>query len=372
MKKTTRLLSLFLALALLLTPFAQALTLEDARGLLQEHYIAELPKAAKDAQTIQDLITALGDPYTEYFTAQQYQGFLGSMQDSTIVGIGVRFHMTPEGGLVEQVYAGSAAHGAGVVAGDLITEINRTSIVGKTVEEVQPLMAGDVGSALSLTVRKPDGTPQALTLTRTNFTVPTTDSDLIDGHIGSLVCHSFGKETYQHFQDAIVANDAAADRWIVDLRDNGGGEMQAAVDAASAFAGGGQLMFLRDGKGEYAAYEAAGHALTIDPAIVLIGSYTASAAELFAATVRDRQAGVLIGSRTYGKGVAQVLLDKTSHPALFPDGDALKITAYRAFSEGNVTHDQMGVLPHIVVPPALAQDVAYLLSASRPSGDSTG
>ncbi|MEG2421812.1 MAG: S41 family peptidase, partial [Oscillospiraceae bacterium] len=108
------------------------------------------------------------------------------------------------------------------------------------------------------------------------------------------------------------------------------------------------------------------------PVIVLVDENSASSSELFAAAVRDRQAGILIGSRTYGKGVAQIVRDKSSDPTLFADGSALKITTYRDFSEKLLTHDGVGVMPHLLVSPENAAQVAYLLSAASPKGETTG
>ena len=112
--------------------------------------------------------------------------------------------------------------------------------------------------------------------------------------------------------------------------------------------------------------------LTIDPVITLVDGGTASASEIFASVIRDQSAGIVIGSRTYGKGVAQILLDETNYPGSFTEGDALKVTAYRYFSPNGTTADRVGVIPDLLVDDAYAADVAYLLSASGPKGDTSG
>ncbi|MEG2421813.1 MAG: PDZ domain-containing protein, partial [Oscillospiraceae bacterium] len=243
MKKTLRGVALLLALTLAVTPLAAALTPAETKALLEENYVDQLPQAAKDATTIEDILKALGDPYTQYFTPEEYKAFTDSMKDSNMIGLGIQFSITPDGGELLRVFAGSAAEKAGLVPGDLILSVNGTKLAGKTTEEIQPLMLGEVGTTVSLKLRHKDGKTETLSLKRTTYTVPATDAELVDGHIGYITCTTFGSETYGHFNDAITQNDAAADRWIVDLRGNLGGDVQAAVDATSAFTGGGDLAF---------------------------------------------------------------------------------------------------------------------------------
>ncbi|MEG2989139.1 MAG: S41 family peptidase [Oscillospiraceae bacterium] len=369
MKKLLRGLALLLSLTLILTPFADALTPTQAKELLQSTYIDPLPQSAQDATTVADILEALDDPYTQYFSPEEYKAFLASMADTDKVGLGIQFSVTDEGGKIFKVFPDGSAGKGGVVVGDTILSIDGVSIVGKTTAEVQALIAGEAGTSVKLSLLRKDKKTETLTLNRAVFLIPATEAELVDGHIGYLTCTAFGPETYGHFSDAITKYDSVVDHWIVDLRGNGGGDVQAAVNAASAFAGGGDLAYIQDRGGKLSSFVGADKALTIDPVIVLVDEHTASAAELFAAIIRDRQAGLVIGSRTYGKGVAQIMRDKTSDPALFADGSALKITAYRAFSEGLLSHDGSGVLPHLLLSDDTASKAAYLLSAATPGGD---
>lgn len=114
------------------------------------------------------------------------------------------------------------------------------------------------------------------------------------------------------------------------------------------------LAWLRDSGGRYQGYGAEEAARTDSPVILLTDSETASASELFAAGVRDTGAGLIIGERTFGKGVGQNVFDQTSYPLLFAEGDAIKITAFRFFSPGGSTTDTIGVIPHLLVAPGHA------------------
>lgn len=200
----------------------------------------------------------------------------------------------------------------------------------------------------------------------------TVTASLEDGHVGRIAISVFGPGTYEGLKKAVSTHDADVDRWIVDLRGNTGGDLRAAVDAMSVFMGKGDLVYLRE-KGDKMYCAASDSAKeSMDPVIALVNSHTASAAELFAANVRDRQRGIVIGSRTYGKGVAQSLFTAKEYPEAFSDGSALLLTTGVAFSDSLTTANVMGVIPTLLVDDALTEPVAELLCAKAPVGDYTG
>ncbi|MEG1857959.1 MAG: S41 family peptidase, partial [Pseudoflavonifractor sp.] len=271
--------------------------------------------------------------------------------------------------LLEKILADSPAQAAGLEPGDVIISVDDVETAGKTATEISAMLRGEEGTQVSLTLLRGD-TRRSYRLTRKTVVVAATTTELRDGHIGYIECNTFGAETEGHFVAGITANDAAADRWIVDLRKNGGGDISACVQAAGTLAGRGEFTYLRDNEGKYGAYVREKDRLTQEPVIVVVGQDTASASEIFASILRDQQTGLIIGSRTYGKGVAQTMLDKETDPTVFSDGSALKVTAYRFFSPNGTTTDRVGVIPHLLVPEELADKVALLLCAAPPEGQS--
>lgn len=362
-----RLPAILLTLALLLPGAAHALTLEEARTLLTETYIEPIPETVLSQSTIDDMLDALGDPYTVYFTPEEYASFLASMEDTALVGIGISSQVTAEGVLIEIAFEDSPAAEGGLQPGDLITAVDGTSLAGLDQSTISGLLQGEVGSPVTITYLR-DGQSHSVHLIRQEIVIPATTADLLDGHIGFLDCSTFGSETFDHFTEGLEEYGEAADRWILDLTGNGGGSVSAAVDSIACFTGPAFLAYLRDSQGKYSVYASEQEALTAAPLIVLTDSASASASELYAAAIRDEEAGIVVGWRTYGKGVAQVLLDQDSHPSYFADGDALKVTAYRFYSPNGCTTNTVGVIPHLMVNPNLADDVAVLLSASEPDG----
>ena len=363
MKKILRRLgAILLALTLLVTA-ASALTVEQALGLLETSYLREIPEEAYQAKTLDELFDALGDPYTYYMSAEDYQAFLDSVEHTTqLVGIGVSIQYTSDGILVVEALKGGSAQEAGIQAGDVIVAVDGVSCVPAN-EGHRALIVGEEGSSVTVTVLR-DGTTREYTLERRTVVIPNTETTLLDGRVGYIDCDSFGSETGQYFQDGITKYNDQVDTWLVDLRGNSGGQTTAAVEAIGAFTGAGFHLWLRTGLKENYYYYYPDEALTDKTAVVLVNGGTASAAEAFAASMRDLGCGLLVGSRTYGKGVAQVVLDQISQPELF-DGDAVKVTAYRFYSAGYNTNDLMGVLPTLLVSDEQAEAVAKALCGSE-------
>lgn len=362
----SRLTAAGLALSLLTLPAAQALTPKQAAQLLQTYYIDEVPQSVLEQPTIEDMLAALGDPYTEYFTAEDYAAFAASMQDSTLVGIGISYTHTTDGLLLSGVMAGSPAEAGGLQAGDIIVAVDGQDVLKEPDEDViSDWFKGEVGSKIRVTYLR-GSVRRTVTLIRNVVVVPATSSELLAGHIGYIDCDTFGEETYGHFLDAIDDYGAEADVWIIDLRANLGGATDAAVDSAGLFIGEGDLLYFRDGIGNYEYHPYEKTAATDAPVIVLVDQNTASAAEIFTAAIQSYSRGLIIGDRTYGKGVAQTVLTKRSFPRFFADGDALKITSHRFFSPAGNTTDQIGVIPDLLMDGHWAPGTALLLADSVP------
>lgn len=368
MKKILRRLgALLLALSLLVTA-ASALTVDQAVELLEENYLRELPEEISSAQTLEELFEALGDPYTYYMSAEDYQAFLASVENTTeLVGIGVSIQFTNDGILVLETLKGGAAGEAGIRAGDLIVAVDGTPCVPAS-EGHRALILGEEGSTVTVTVLR-DGVRRQYTLERRHVVIPNTETELLDGRIGWIDCSSFGTETGRYFLQGLQEYAAQAEDWIVDVRGNSGGQTTAAVEAIGAFAGPGFHLWLRTGQKDAYYYYYPGEAAAPElGAVILVDAGTASAAEAFAAGMRDVGRAVLVGGRTYGKGVAQVVVDESDRPDLF-DGDAIKVTAYRFYSAGYNTNDLIGVIPTLLVDDADAANVALALCGALDTPD---
>lgn len=358
-----RLLAGACMLALCLAP-ASALEVSDAVGLLEEYYIDKLPAAAYQAATLDELFAAVGDPYTCHMNAEDYEAFNATVESETSVsGIGAVIEYTADGILITQLLEGGGAEAAGLAPGDLITAIDGAGCAPAGPAH-RDLIIGEPGSFVTLSVRHPDGTVVEYRIKRRIVAIHNTTVSLSDG-AGVIECSSFGSQTKRYFTDGLAQNRKQASHWIVDLRNNSGGLADAAVGTLGVFTGEGVKLYFRyaDGKLLRAAYLA--EAETDQPVIVLANRFSASASEIFAGGIRAERAGIVIGTRTFGKGTAQIVLDETRYPGLF-DGDALKVTTYRFYCADGNTTDRIGVLPTLLIDDAHSGAAAALLKADPP------
>ena len=360
-KRLFRLGAFCCAAAMTITTSAQALSVEEAYDILQRSYVDKLPRAAQDAKSLDELFSYTDD-YTYYMTAEEYQAFLQGVEgDVSFAGIGAEITYVPEGIRIVSVLKGGGAEKAGLAAGDIIIAIESESCAPGGAEHRAKLL-GEAGTSVTITVRHADGTQADYTVTRALVTQTNTTVS-VTGGVGYIDCDSFGTQTGTYFQEGVRGNDSAVHAWIVDLRGNSGGLTSAAVSALGAFSGEGDLIYFVDQDGESTAQSYSGKDLTDKPAIVLMDSGSASASEIFAGGVLGTGSGIVIGTRSYGKGVAQVLYDESNCPYLH--GDAVKVTAYRFYCAGGNTTDRIGVVPTLYIPQDQAVAAARLLSGEK-------
>lgn len=356
-----RIFAVILSLSMLITA-ASALSVEDALELLDTVYLREIPEEARDAESLDELFYLLGDPYTYYMDPDEYYDFIYSVEDTQeLVGIGVQIQFTEEGILILNTISGSPARHAGLQPGDLIVAIEDTSCVPAN-ESHQALILGPSGTYVRITVLR-DGVTEQYSLRRQLVTMNNTDLTMLEGGIGYLDCNSFGSDTGDLVYEYLNQYDSEADHWLLDLRSNVGGYTDAAVLATGAFAGPGIYLYLRDKYESTEYYVHTLRAATEDSLIVLVDGNSASASEALAANIRDTRRGLVVGSRTYGKGVAQIVVDEDNLPQLF-SGDAVKITAYQFYSSLGNTTDLIGVIPALLMDPQLAWEVSVALCGS--------
>lgn len=349
------------AAALLLATGAQALSVEEAREILQRSYVDRLPRAAKEASSLDELFSYTDD-YTYYMTGEEYKAFLAGVEgEESFAGIGAEILYGEDGIEIVSTLKGGGAEKAGLTAGDVIIAIDGEKCVPGTAEAREKLL-GETGTRVTVTVRRADGSKKDFTVTRA-LVVQMNTSVSAESGVGYIDCDSFGSQTGTYFQDGVRKNNSAVRAWVVDLRGNGGGLTSAAVTALGTFAGKGELAYFVDRDGDAIPERYAGADLTDKPAIVLMNAGSASASEIFAGGILGTGSGIVIGERSYGKGVAQIVYDGTNCPYL--TDDAVKVTAYRFYCAGGNTSDRVGVIPTLYVPQGWTTAVAQLLTGEK-------
>lgn len=371
-KKLAALVALCLTLSMTAMPAGAELSLEDGRQLLQTYYVREIPPEILNRPTLGEVLDGLGDPYTFYMTGEEYKGFLDMVNGEKLVGIGVALSTAEDvgenGARIMSVLPKSPAEEAGLQVGDWITAVNGQPV--KQIGDMSAVLRGEVGTEVVLDVLKKDSQDrQTVTLTRQEVHVPVTVYKTVRD-AGWINVLSFGLDAADVMAEGMDAMKDKAALWVVDLRDNPGGISQISTKASALFTDYRPMLYFRDKPGTiFGVTTQTGVVKSQDkPLMILTNSETASAAECFTATARDYALGISLGQRSFGKGIAQTVFDKNSHPDLFED-DCLKVTTHQLYSPVGTTTHKLGVIPTVLLSEQNTQAAAELMSTAEPGNN---
>ena len=265
------------------------------------------------------------DPHSSYTTARETKAMNESLNGS-FEGIGVQFNMQEDTLIVIQTVTNGPSEKVGIQAGDRIIAVNDTAIAGVKMskEEIMKRLRGPKGTKVRLTIiRRGIGERLTFLVTRAKIPVKTLDAwYMISPGIGYIRIGSFGATTYDEFMKAV--NDLRAkgmNDLVLDLEDNGGGYLQAAVQVANEFLQRGDLIVYTEGRRfPRQDYKAQGNGkLRSGNVTVLVNEFTASAAEIVTGALQDQDRALVVGRRSFGKGLVQRPID-------FPDGSMMRLT----------------------------------------------
>lgn len=365
-KKYVPMIAMSLSLILSVSPMVSGMDIDQVRELLNATYIDPIPEEILQLPTIDEITNAIGDPFTYYMSPQEQSDFTSSLNDTSIVGIGTMIEKLTEGLKVILFSEKSPAQEAGMEVGDLVVWADGVSIDDvESPDDLASFVVGEEGTTVDIGFYR-DGVYMELSIIRRGVTFPTAYGELLDGRIGWLTVETFGENTGEYFYNFIKDVERETSHWVVDLRGNPGGYGRATVMALGYAFGTKNMAYLLDKNGKAEIWNpltlvGSDGDLIDEPVIVVVDNQSASGAELFAGAVRDYQVGLVVGERTYGKGLSQqIYLDE--------DGASLKVTTQRYYSPNKLTPDRTGILPDLVVDGVWAGHVAHLLSG-EPSKD---
>lgn len=348
-KARTKTIGIFAALIIFISSFncsyvnaAESGTLSEARNIIENYYIKDVSDKVLNSSSIEDMIKQLNDPYSTYFTKEEYESFTGSI-DNKFTGIGIQVLGDEEGVKITGVFNTSPAEEAGLKAGDIIVKADNISLKGLSSEQAISHIKGQEGTSVHLVIQR-DTSVLEMDVIRRQIALPTVEGKVLNNHIGYIQINSFGESTSDEFKQNLEKLEKAnVEAYIVDLRYNPGGYVEAARDIGGYFIGNKSLMIMKNGAGTSASFKAYKQDMVIEkPVIFLINQYSASASELLSAAVKDYKKAIFIGKTTYGKGVAQ---------NIFPlsDGSFIKLTTYEFLSPYKNTINHVGVSPDFQV-----------------------
>lgn len=300
---------------------------------------------------ISGVIGSVHDKYTVFLDPKAFAELNEGLDGTSFGGVGLSYSIDDQTKniLVENVIIDGPSDRAGIRGDDEITAINgkavKDIIAGAPLDvqqtRIQKELRGDPGTKVTLTILRDGNTLPPLTITREEIKQPSVFAKMLPGDIGYAQLSVFGQNTGSELSAALSRlQSEGAKAYVLDLRYNGGGYLNSAIDVSSKFIPSGPIVTVQSRAGRSTEYDAENTAIPPRPLAVLVNNYTASASEITAGAIEDSGVGTLIGTKTYGKGVVQTI---------FPlrDGSAVKITTARYFTPSGRDINSVGIQPQI-------------------------
>jgi carboxyl-terminal processing protease len=315
-------------------------------------YGTKVPQAKLTYAAISGVLGSVHDKYTVFLDPNAYSELNAGLDGVAFGGVGLSYSIDAKTStiLIENVIIDGPSDRAGLLSDDHIVAIDgkavKDTIAGAPIDvqqtRIQKLLRGTPGTKVAIAVQRAEGKMLNFTITRELIKPPSVYAKLLPDHVGYAQLSVFGQNTGTELTAALKRLDAeGAKAYILDLRYNGGGYLNAAIDVSSKFIPSGPIVSVQSRAGESTEYDAENTAIAPRPLAVLVNNFSASASEITAGALEDSGVGTLIGTKTYGKGVVQTI---------FPlkDGSAIKITTARYFTPSGRDINAIGIQPQIV------------------------
>lgn len=323
-------------------PKSEVSKLEELESLILERFIGESDRVAMEDAAADAMVASLGDRWSYYIPADEYQDYLEQMANA-FVGVGITIQVTEDsdGLLIVAVTQGGPAEEAGLLVGDVLVAVEETRIAGMSTGEVKNLVRGEEGTWVNLTVAR-DGREETIPVERRTIQVAVATHTMLEKNVGLVRIANFDTRCAEETISAIEALlEQGAQALIFDVRGNPGGYASELVKILDYLLPEGDLFRTVD----YAGRE---HTDTSDesclelPMAVLVNGDSYSAAEFFAAALREYDWAVIVGQKTCGKGYFQNTLPLS-------DGSAVGLSVGKYFTPNGVSLADVGVTPDRVV-----------------------
>ena len=322
---------------------------------LQAYYVDPVSADVLYKGALEGMLNALGDPYTTYISSDTVLGRdLQDTQSGSFGGIGVTITKkavsTPDFPAYVEVTSpidGTPGWKAGLQAGDYITEIDGTRTDGISQEEVLNKLRGRAGTQVTLKILRGKRMEFSVKITRAIIEVPTVKYEMLDNEIGYLKLITFNPNSSPRLQEAIVdLQKKGAKKIVLDLRNNPGGLISAAIDVASIFLHKGFVVSTKSRIPSHnVVYDVNEKVTKLPlnvPLVLLINQGSASASEIVAGALKDYKRAYLVGNTTYGKGLVQQIVPLSRE-------DSFKLTVSRYYSPSDANIDKLGIPPDLQI-----------------------
>lgn len=312
--------------------------LREIDTTVRQNYIGTVSDDSLENATINGYIAGIGDKYASYIAPSAYYE-LQQTQSGVILGAGFEAEEDTSGYLrISSVYKGSSAELNGVLAGDIITAIDGKSLLSMEQGQAMERLSGEVGTRLALQLLR-DGESISVNLVRQQLEIESVSTRILDNNIGYIQITSFNAKTAEQFANAMTTmNGVGAKALIIDVRQNPGGIVSALKPILNQFVPSAIAATVEYSDGSRKTLIETDSTTSVElPVAVLVDGGTVSAAELFAAVLRDEYGALIVGSQTFGKGVMQNTYE-------FSDGSALTLSVGKIYTKSG-TWNETGIKP---------------------------
>lgn len=319
--------------------------------LVQMYYYEDVDTDEMLESAAYGLVAGIGDVYSTYYSKEDMEAFTEETEGE-YAGIGCQLLADPTDQLITitRVFKGSPAEEVGMRAGDKIVYVNDIYYSAYEMDAAVDVMRGTPGESVKVTVMRGLETVD-FDIVRKVVNINYVEHQILEDNIGYVMVYDFLGDAVEGFKAALESFEAAGvSAMIIDLRNNGGGLLDASVAMADMILPEGTVVSMRDKLGNEEVFTIDNEYYNV-PMVVLVNEYSASASEILAGAIRDTGEGTLVGMTTFGKGVVQSVVD-------FPDGSGLKVTTARYFTPSGECIHEIGITPH--VPIELDEEVVTL------------
>lgn len=299
--------------------------------IIQDEYVDAIDLDSLVEEQIPHLLKSL-DPHSSYIPVKDLEKVNGELEGS-FGGIGIQFQVMNDTICVVEVISGGPAEKVGVVPGDRIIAVDTVDLVERHIsdEDVRSMLRGDKGTTVTIRVKRSNAS-KPLTFDIVRGDIPMTSVDatyMIDDNTGYVKVNRFARTTYSEFLQAVSKlKYHGAERLIVDLRGNGGGYMEPALLMANEFLPAYSKIVMTKGRNNSdnsTVFSDGTGAFTDIELVVLVDEFTASSSEIFAGAIQDNDRGIIVGRRSFGKGLVQ-------RPITLPDSSEIRLTVQRYYT----------------------------------------
>lgn len=331
--------------------------LSELDRLIESDYLGDVDEDALTEGLYKGYLEALGDPYSEYYDAEETAKFNENMSGE-FSGIGVVMSQDQKSGLVTmvQIYKKSPAAKAGLKEGDILFQVDGKDVSDKKLDEIVTEIKGEKGTEVKLTVLRGEEREKVTTsVIRDTIEVQTVEYEMMEDRIGYLAVSEFDSVTYEQYQTALKDLEAQGMKGLViDLRNNPGGNLDIVCEMLDLILPKGLIVYTEDKDGEKQEYTSDADYDYDVPMTVLINGNSASASEIFAGAVQDYGKADIVGTTSYGKGVVQSVY-------ALKDGTCVKLTVAEYFTPKGRSINGKGITPDV--------EVEYEYNEEEPEAD---